>query len=220
MDKSSPNLYIPMGLRWLSGIVAIILIFSSFWLVYSPPVRAIQELDSTGKIIKTTTNQADINIPFVTIFVGGLSLLLFAVNGLLISKVAAGNLSAETINPREKARQFLETPEQNRSEAPVEIKKSAPEPSDIPSNIVTTKDGEFAVYKLDELPSGIIADALLSWPDSISKPDDLSTFEFATRKTGKGNHPWTLKFKGKQAIVVSYGGQAKKSKATVSATAG
>jgi len=55
----------------------------------------------------------------------------------------------------------------------------------------------------------VLTDALLKWPPDIKKPDDLSAFEFATRKTGKGNHPWTIKFKGRKAIIVSYGGYRK-----------
>ncbi len=221
MTTKNTNPYIPSRLRWASGITAMFLILFAFLIVYSPPIRSSQEFDGTGNIIKNTITQAEIDIPFVTVFVGGLSLLLFAINGLLISKLSAAGVSAETIAvTQENVEETLSAVEKLNSNEQVNLEKENLQLLDIPVNTIAIDKGNYAVYKLDEIPVSVITDALsATWPQNISKPDNLSTFEFATRKTGQGNNPWILKFRNKLPVVVQYGGRGNKRRPTIGAGA-
>jgi len=124
--------------------------------------------------------------------------------------LSAAGVSAEAPDAAAVAKGYYGAPSEDRPRAEVTVQdKESPEPSEVPTGYLDAEDGRYAVYKLNELPISVITDALASWPEGDNKPEDLSSFEFATRKTGKGNHPWTIKFKGKKAVIVSYGGYGK-----------
>lgn len=194
-----------------------VLIVLAFIVLYCPPSRSTVETNQNGTVIKTLEEMQDPTMPFLALFLGGLTVLAFTLNGLRFSKVSAGGVTAESAKAGKAAQEFYETPKEERAEEEVTVPdKDSPEPSESPISTTEQVDGRYAVYLLEAVPASVIGDALANWPDA-NKPDDLSSFEFATRKTGKGNHPWTIKFKGKKAITVSYGGQGK-TDATVAAT--
>lgn len=198
------------GLRWYAAILGFMLIGSAFFILYFSPVKFERELTDNGFLARSTNSSADVTTPFIAVLTAGVAVLLFALNGLRFAKFSAGGVTAEALDAQEKAKVFYKTDAADRPESTVTVpNKMSPEPTEVPTGYLEAADGKYAVYKLNELPFVVIVDALASWPTSETKPADLSGFEFATRKTGKGNHPWTLKFKGKKAIVVSYGGQGK-----------
>ena len=201
---------IPDWIRCISAVFGLAMISGAFALLFSPPEKAVRELDGANAVVKTVLETADVTTPFLVIFLSGFALLVFAINGLRFAKISAAGLSAEVPDVAAAAKGYYEAPSEDRPSAEVTVEhKDSPEPSEVPTGYLEAEDGKYAVYKLNELPASVITDALASWPESDSKPEDLSSFEFATRKTGKGNHPWTLKFKGKKAVIVSYGGQGK-----------
>lgn len=65
-------------------------------------------------------------------------------------------------------------------------------------------------YALDLVPLHVMCDLLSNWPEDVAQPADLSAFEFAARRRGRGNHRWIIKFRGLEAIRVAYGGYEKK----------
>jgi hypothetical protein len=196
--------------------ISALLIALAFIVLYCPPSKATIETDHSGTIAKTVKETQDSTTPFLALFLSGITVLAFTLNGLRFSKISAGGVTAETAKAGEAAQGFYETPKEERAEEEITIDdKESPEPSESPISYTDQADGRYAVYDLEALPASVIGDALANWPDE-NKPDDLGSFEFATRKTGKGNHPWTVKFKGKKAITVSYGGQGK-TEATVTA---
>lgn len=211
MTNSEPNNHeLQKGLRWLSGIIGISIIFAAFTLLFFPPERASRELDGSNIVVKVVLETADVTTPFLLIFLAGFALLVFAINGFRFAKISAAGVSAEAPDTAAAAKGYYEAPSEDRPKTEVTVEdKESPEPSEVPTGYLEAEDGKYAVYRLNELPTSVILDALALWPPGDTEPGDLSGFEFATRKTGKGNHPWTLKFKGKKAVVVSYGGQGK-----------
>jgi len=180
-------------------------------MLYCPPEKVSRELDGKGTVIKVLLESTDVTTPFLSIFLAGVALVVFGINGIRFAKITAAGVSAEAPDATAAATNYYKAPSEDRPQNEVKVEeKESPDPTDVPAGYLEAEDGgKYAVFKLNEVPSSVIADALASWPKDDSKPEDLSGFEFATRKTGKGNHPWTLKFKGKKAVIVSYGGFAK-----------
>jgi len=204
------NQKLPNWLRYLSALIGIAIIVGAFALLFCPPEKASRELDGTNTVVKVVLQTADVTTPFLVVFLAGFALLVFAINGLRFAKISAAGVSAEAPDAATAARGYYQAPSEDRQKTEVTVQgKESPEPSELPTGYLEAEDGKYAVYKLNELPTSVITDALTSWPQGYTKPEYLSSFEFATRKTGKGNHPWTLKFKGQKAVVVSYGGQGK-----------
>ena len=204
------NQELPNRLRCLSAVIGTAIIAGAIVLLFRPPERASRELDDTNTVVKVVLETADVTTPFLVVFLAGFALLVFAINGLRFAKISAAGVSAEAPDAATAAKGYYQAPSEDRPKTEVTVQdKDSPEPSEVPTDYLEAEDGKYAVYKLNELPTTVITDALASWPEGDTKPEDLSGFEFATRKAGKGNHPWTLKFKGKKAIVVSYGGQGK-----------
>ena len=172
------------------------------------------ELDGSGQPVKTVSNHADVTTPFLAVFVAGVILILYAIHGRRFTRISAGDYTADSPSPETTAKEYYEQGMQSSEELRVDVANDpAPEPTEARSGVVTTNEGEFSVYALADVPTKVIRDALSQWPNT-ELPDDLGAFEFASRKSGKGIHPWTLKFRGKKPIVVSYGGRGK-SNATV-----
>lgn len=206
-----PNQDLPTWLRWLSSLLGVGLSIGSLVMLYCPPEKASRELDGKGTVIKVLLESTDVTTPFLSIFLAGVALVVFGINGIRFAKITAAGVSAEAPDATAAATNYYKAPSEDRPQTEVQVaEKESPDPTDVPAGYLEAEDGgKYAVYKLNEVPSSVITDALASWPTEDSKPEDLSGFEFATRKTGKGNHPWTLKFKGKKAVIVSYGGFAK-----------
>lgn len=201
--------------RTIGTVFAVVLMLLAFMVLYHPPAKSVTEVeDSTGEI-RATKDSQDSTTPFLALFLGGLFLFVFSLNGIRFDKISAAGVSAEVSGPGEAAQEFYGTPKGDRTEEEVTVQdKEAPQPVDPPISYVERDDGRYAIYSLEALPAPVLGDALAKWPGE-DKPGDLGSFEFASRKTGKGNHPWTVKFQGKRAVTVSYGGHGK-TDATVS----
>jgi len=136
-------------------------------------------------------------------------LLLYAMNGLRIVRFSAGNVSMETL-PETQAQHVLDDVKSvdPSADEPVDPKTPPPESTAAPE-IVRTAKGPFEYYRLPQVPARVLHDAIAGWPLDDPKPTDFTGFEVALRKTGRGNHPWILKFRDRVPIAVSYGGQGK-----------
>lgn len=191
------------------AVVAAVLVALAFVVLYCPPTKSITETSGAGGVTHLVQEAQDSTTPFLALFLGGLVVFVFSLNGLRFSKISAAGVSAESPDAGEAAQEFYETPEEDRAEEEVTVQdKDSPEPVDAPIRYVEHADGRYAVYSLEAVPASVMGDALSNWPEG-TKPRDLGSFEFASRKTGKGNHPWTVKFKGNRAVTVSYGGYGK-----------
>lgn len=195
--------------KCIGAIVATLLISSSFFILYFPPVKLTVETDRRGVTTKFVKEDIDSSTAFLALFVSGITVLSYALNGLRFSKISAAGVTAEAIKAGEAAQAFYDIPTEVREEEVVLVTdKESPEPKDSPVSYRDLPDGRYAIYTLETIPASVISDALAHWPEK-ERPDDLGFFEFATHKLGKGNNPWTIKFKGKSAVKVSYGGQGK-----------
>lgn len=213
-DPEKPELAFPNihgFLRISCGFFGVVFAFAAALVLYFPPNQVIMERDALGQTTKSTISSADSATPSVVLLAGGFALLVYGINGYRITKLTAGSIGAETASTAgSKATEFYKEPAGGGP--PLEVagdSASAPEPTQPPAKILATATEDLAVYELADVPTTVIKDALDKWPLSETSPSNLGEFEFATRRRGQGNHPWTLKFRGKKPVVVSYGGQAK-----------
>jgi len=210
MDNERQKEQLPTAARVCGGVIAALLVSLAFVVLYFPPTNLLVEYDSDGEMARKVSEDISTNTPFFVLLISGAILGAFVINGLKVSKIAAGNFGAETRGAEEAAENFYKAPQEERTQDTVKADNDeSPEASEQPVSYIDHDGSRYAVYSLDAVPARVIRDALVNWPSDSSIPDNLSLFEFATRKMGKGNHPWTIKFKGKKAVTVSYGGYGK-----------
>ena len=197
-------------LRVFCGIFALAIALGAIVVLCNPPIRLHVEKDASGSLVKQSESPADLATPFAVVFLTAIALILYVVNGYRITKLTAGNFSAEALPPAaQNAVKYLKTESLADVSVTNEVKTESPEPTEPPSKVVTSDSETHAVFELTDIPFSVIADAISFWPKEILKPKNLAEFEFATRKQGKGNHPWIIKFNGCKPIKVAYGGRSK-----------
>jgi len=203
---------------FLSALAALVV---GLYLALCPGKQVKEERDEFGVVVKSSVEPSDHKE--LSLLFGASSLVLFfwGLNGLRLTKLTVGSVSAEAKPPEVKAaEEFAE-----RGQAPKEVvvtdrpEENLVEPTTEGEGTVVINDEAASVYSITTLPRYVLDDLLKHWPTEYEKPKDLSAFEFASKKKGKGNHRWTLKFKDLPALKVSYGGQGKDS-ATVSVSQG
>ena len=176
---------------------------------YLPPSKFSVERDGHWKVVKASFESTDTTLLSAVLAIGGLALILYAINGYKLIRFAAGGFSAEAEHTKDRAQNFYKSGADIADSKKVETAREAPQPTEPAVGTVKENGEELAVYELKDVPLSVISDAITAWPNEDSAPRSTADFEFATRKKGKGNHPWTIKFQGKPAITVSYGGQGK-----------
>ena len=176
---------------------------------YRPPQKVLVERDGHWRVVKASFEAADTTLLSAVLVIGGLVLVLYAINGYKIIRFSAGGFSAEADNAKERAQNFYKSEAGNTNSKTVEATREAPQPTEPPVGTINENGDELAVYELKDVPLSVISDAISAWPNEDGTPRSTADFEFATRKKGRGNNPWTIKFQGKPAVTVSYGGQGK-----------
>lgn len=179
-------------------------------LIYKAPILIKEESGGlySPRVSRETRDLSTIAaIPLVASF----ALLFFILNGLRITRFFIGNLGADTRNTEDAVASASKNLSDDVKKAEVVAEGESPEAITQPRSVVSnsTRSREEAVYLLQDIPPEVITDALAHWPRDLPKPQSLSELEFASRRIGRGNYPWTLKFTGIQPVKVSYGGYAK-----------
>lgn len=183
-------------LRFFCGLIALALALGAIVVVCRPPIRVQTDKDASGTVIKQSESPAEMATPFTVVFVAASGLLLYVINGYRITKLAAGGVEAEAaLSAGEKADEYFTTESPDAAIETNKVDNASPEPTEAPSKVLTTNGESFSVFELTDIPFAVIADAISNWPESTPKPKNLAEFEFATRKQGKGNHPWIIKFR-------------------------
>lgn len=196
--------------RWVSGLLGVALIVASATSVYFPPGPSTVERDAKDVQIKRTSTPTDLSSAFITLALSGVGLLLFGLNGYRFTKFSAGGVSADSESVAEEAKKQISTETEDTPKIAIDkTSEPDPRPTQAPVTTVDAQDEAYAIYTLANVPSQVIQDALANWPTDHSKPGTLADFEYASRKKGKGNHAWQLKFRGTPPLVVTYGGFAK-----------
>lgn len=197
--------------RWACCIAGLISVVSAFFVLFQPPSRSTVEWKEKGVFAKSSATSVDTSTPFTVLVVSGFALLIYGLNGYRIIRLSAAGITAEAASAAAKAEEFYGSTQQDvetlRIEQPGEV--APPPPTQPPATTIYDAGDDIAVYELKDVPFSVLRDALSSWPSLEKPPGDLRDFEFASRKRGKGNHPWTLKFRGHSPVLVSYGGHAK-----------
>lgn len=171
------------------------------------------EWSGAGSLVKSTRSVSDLSGIVTTLAIAGVALLVYALNGVRLVKFGAGSVVAEGSPAVES---FKEHPPSEAEAKEVNVPEvEEVEPIRAPAEVL---DDEMAVFELASVPSRVISDALARWPaDAGDPPGTLGQFEYASRRRGRGPHPWILKFKDRTEVRVFYGGRSK-SAATVKRT--
>jgi hypothetical protein len=192
-------------------LLGVFLFCVAAYVFLAPPVRLSEEENETKQGVerKRARSSTDTTTLAIVLVSSAIGLWGYALNGLRIVRFGVGSLTADASGPASKAGAFFA--QENPKTIPVApIEDPAPEPTESEEGTIIHNGEKLAVYKLDSLPLKVLIDALTNWPGGAEKrPVDLATFEFAARKPGQGNNPWTIKFRGKDAVSVSYGGKSK-----------
>ena len=198
--------------RWekgISGVLGLLLVASAAAVAYFPPAPKMIKRDSKNLQTSSISTPSDPSTLTLGIMLSGIGLFLFSLNGYRFTRFSAAGVSAESGVIREKARHELI--ENIAGAEHINIQdREAPSTTAPPLTRVTAKDTEYEIYPLADVPAKVIEDALNGWPAPEEKPTSMADFQFASRKSGKGNRAWQLKFKGHPLVEVSYGGYAKK----------
>jgi hypothetical protein len=218
---------IPLGHRltraertvvFLSAFAALVF---GLYLALCPGKQIKEERNESGVVVKSSMEPSDHKELSLLFTASSLVLFLWALNGLRLTKLTVGSVSAEAKPSEVKAAEEFADRGQSQKDVVVtdRAEENLVEPTTEGEGTVVINDEAASVYSITTLPRYVLDDLFNHWPTEYEKPRDLSAFEFASKKKGKGNHPWTLKFKDLPALRVSYGGQGKES-ATVSVPTG
>jgi hypothetical protein len=210
-DSERASQELPILLRWLSTCFGVALIALGWLLLYRPPFAVTVEENGQGVVAKKTISTSQASTPAVALLLSGLGLIIYGINGFRLTQFSAGGISAESSSAAKDASKYYKQPELEDTALSIPGSTAdAPIPTQPPTTILNTPaSGSVEVFELKDVPISVIADAVEKWPAGEREPSNLGDFEFATRKRGKGNHPWTVKFRGCKVVVVSYGGQGK-----------
>lgn len=216
-DETYRNQFLSTNERaaiFCAGLAALVIGLS---LTFCPGKHIKEERNEFGVVTKSSVETSDQSELAIVLTASSLILFAWGMNGLRLTKLAVGSVSAESKASEVKAAEDYAKQEQT----PKEVVVTEKEPDDIAEPLtegkgsVVINDETEVVYSLPFVPRELLFDLFKHWPSEYSRPKDFSTFEFATKKKGKGNHPWTVKFKDLPAFKISYGGQGKNA-ATIS----
>ena len=211
MNQPHPEHKINGFVRFLVGLVGLLLLgLPIYWHAY-PPIRVNVEKDETDAIAKQTVYPSESPALLIALIAGGGAALLYSANGYRLIKFSAAGMSGEvaTNSAADQAQSFHKTATEASAVEIAEIDEVDPDATEAPSKFITTADGQLAVYELDDIPFAVISGLMCRWPELTPAPSNLSEFEFATKKKGQGNNPWMIKFNGCPLMKVTFGGAGK-----------
>ncbi len=206
-----------MGRCWRAAIilVSVVLMAASYMLAFQYASQKSTEWGQDGKITRITESPRNQTELAVLAASGALCCLIWGLSGVKISQFSAGPISmkAPSTEVGKAASRYSKTGQNpkevrlERSSAVSDVQEECPDTD--PQTTVKIKGEDHRIYSLDSIPWRVLGDLFTNWPREYPIPRDLSTFEFAARKDGKGNHPWIIKFRDNPAYIVSYGGHGK-----------
>lgn len=156
----------------------------------------------------------------VSLLAGAAVLFLFAANGrrVLSAKFGENEVTLDGGPRPDDVREDLrdvaaEATAVDSSSVKTEAGESQISPAPPQGSRTVDVDGRTLAYvEADDLPARVVY-AVLCKIDSDHQnefPDRLSDIEYGARSTGRGNHPWFVKFRRREGIwKVAFGGQGK-----------
>lgn len=195
--------------RWVSALLGLALLGLGVVAVTCEFPTA-HEWSGDGSLVKRTRSISDLSGVLTVLAAAGIGLLAYALNGVRLVKFGVGSVVAEGSRAVESFKEHPPSEAEAKSVQVPEVEEV--EPTRDPAAVL---DDDMAVFELADVPSRVVADALAMWPaDAGDCPSTLGRFEYASRRRGRGPHPWILKFKDRPEVRVFYGGRGK-SDATV-----
>ena len=198
--------------RWekvISGALGLLLVASAAAVAYFPPAPKTIKRDSKNLQTSSVSTPSDPSSLSLGIMLSGIGLFLFSLNGYRFTRFSAAGVSAESAGIEKEARKVLTMNIDGAKHFDIQD-RDVPSAAAPPLTRITAEDTEYEIYLLTDVPTKVLSDALDYWPDPEDKPKSMAEFQFASRKAGKGNRSWQLKFKDRPLVEVSYGGYAKK----------
>lgn len=201
------------AIRWAVCAVGAALVVVATTLAYNPPQNSTTQYDHKQRVLKREVKEVPPSSLSVALLGGGVLLILFGANGLLLLRVSGPGFVAETHSLEDLAKGFYRSRPDLLAKATEDTQSGDQgEPADDASTnqkaaaIIEQNGVIVKVYDLQSVPSNILAHAILNWPDN-SRPQTVGDFEFASKPVGKGNRPWTVQFSGLKPVIVTYGGR-------------
>ncbi len=165
----------------------------------------------------------------------GFTLILYGLNGRVITHAGRDGVKSESPPPlaldtaqKEEQRKHSPaaqdaaggnsplTPDQCEAVSSTAANLTVSGPDDSPSpvapprSVIPGAEEDYGFYEVDGVPDSVVLASLRKWPPTMGTKPSRATFEWALRKRGQGNHPWLLKFRDRDVVRVSYGGQGKR----------
>lgn len=205
----------PIYTKFLFYTFSLIFFSLAILLIFNAP--DIVEFSSEKNIIKIIEKPSDFN--YLVIFLLLISSIFFLIvsNGYKIKSLSFKDTTI-TLNDyeerEEEIKQALSSPNPIIENVPENV--IDPLPDSVGTKIRVGDEDEY-IYSAESLPVKIVVYLLSNegkWPEEVGKPklikDLINKIDYCARKKGQGNHPWKIKFKDLDTIVViSFGGQGK-----------
>ena len=214
METSSKEAALTKAERWIAGVSGLLSVAAAALLFYCPPMTKQFPPQCAAPTCLTEVPASPMPL-VVGLMVAGILLVLFALNGRRLSSLKVAGVEAEMPGAAEAAKRNLEkTAPQPEDEGEGEPPPGTT-PTSRPSETITVRGIEYEIYALDDVPIRVIKDALAGI--EALPAGTLSRIDFIARRSGRGNHPWLMKFRDQdETWKISYGGQGKED-ATVKA---
>lgn len=212
--------------RWLLGLSGFGMFGLSVLAWLNPAMRTVASAQASGQ--STILISSEPSSIVLALLAFGSLLLFIAVNGRRISnlKLPGGAEFTSAIEQETKAAVTALTPKVGEisgtgtdSHGNAQVGTSpgtnssarsdtASQPQGTPSKTTQVNGVELGVYALDAVPVRVLRDLLDKMPES--ELPQLFAVEFVARRSGRGNHPWLIKFRAEEKIwKVAYGGHGK-----------
>lgn len=206
--------------RWACGILGLLCLVGAGILLYRPPMaKQFPPQCASGECAAVMPT---VPMAVIVALLGVAALfIVVALNGKRLLSVKVAGVEAQMAGASESAKRALagKDVEDTKGAGAGKPADTAPEgttPASQPAQTITIGNIEYELFSLEDVPTRVMKDAL----EGIAKPapngagdvppGTLGRLEFIARKSGRGNHPWLLKFRDlDQTWKVSYGGQGK-----------
>ena len=204
---STEKIGLTCGERWSLGVIGLAMFGVAGCVLYWPPMHIVAPAQAeSGPTISVSSDPVNVILAMLavaTLFffiamngrrVASVKLL----GGVEVSALAEEAHAAErTLAPKIKELSDQETEEEPNSQ-----------PQATPSKTVQVDGVELGVYSLDAVPVRVLQDFLSD--DNAKNLPFLFAVEFVAKRSGRGNYPWAIKFRGDERVwKVSYGGKSK-----------
>lgn len=186
------------------GGIALVAAIGAYATWEYPSIRTVTSGVASPVTVQVSSDPTTLTVALLVVAV---ALAFMATNGLRIKNVSIKDGAVEALDPSIKRNAKRALKGKNLKPDEAEAETPEPRPPDAPSSTVWIDGAEVALYRAEDVPMRVMQD-LLAHPEF--KGPTLFRLDFVARKSGQGNNPWLIRFRGDDTTWrVAYGGQGK-----------